>query len=322
MHIGNDVNSIRVFVLALLLLTSQLSAVAVFYDIDFSRGDSSISKTYGNWFQTAHIKSDHNKKTTTIKKKGHHKVTKTIELDHLKHIRYNCVGSVLYRQFGFNPYDLSGCIIGIGYHHAELFWRSNPLFEKVNYNNATVGLGYFTQCIDNWRWLFQANLNVDTDRFSIGNYSTYDFLAWGRYASNPCLTFHLGAYTESGLKLDRIYPIVGFDWWFHPCWQLYAIFPFKFGLAYNVDNRLSVSVRSRFFTDRQRAFHQDAAWRYTNAGVELNLHHNHDEIFTAECYAGYAMLGRLEVTHIKHAHRRHFHIRPSTYLGAILTLKF
>lgn len=335
-----------------------------FYNLDIADPDPffesgvdghSCLDTFGEWVTTAHVKSDHGHKKDKGKnskkhKKVHHPKKKTPKPLHhgLGHLRYNRVESLYDGMIQYNPCFHEGFILGLGYGHTELNWNRIRYFDKINYNNAIFSIGCFTYRMQNWRWLFQVNLNMDADKWKFGQYSTYDYLVWGRYEYNCRLGFHFGVYAETGLELGRVFPVLGFDWQIRENWKLNAVFPFNASLIYTVDQHLSLIIGGRFFTDRQRAPRHEKfdpgididpavvpkrkehghehinnpAWRYTNIGIEFGLLHNQCDWMIAEGHVGYTVYGRLKVIHHRRDLPSNLHIMPAVYFGGSLTLRF
>ncbi len=219
-----------------------------------------------------------------------------------------------------------GLKIGLGYEYTRLDWSQNFYFNKKNYNVAFLSLTYFTSNLSDWRWLLSATLDVDADKWNFNDYATYDLLLWGRYQYCQDLGIHVGLYAETGMKLDLILPVLGFDWKIDEQWFLSAVFPFNMTLDYNIDQNWILSLAGRVFSDRNRAgkqgAYEKATWRYSTAGTELALKYKLCESLTANLHGGYAFGGRLRIAsrHGQHSHREHFRAAP--YAGAEIALNF
>lgn len=261
-------------------------------------------KMQGDWISKAKFKK--------------HDASGKIGYDHAQ-VEFDAIvcGTPCYRE---------GLMIGLAYEYTRLDWSNNPYFSRKNYDTAVLSTVLFTERLCNWRWLASVNFNFDADKWS-NNYTTYDLLLWGRYAYTCSVNLHMGIYAETGLKLDRVYPVIGFDWRISDCLQLNAIYPFNMSLVYTINPCWSASLAIRLFSDRHRAgkegiLSEKSVWRYSNSGLELGITRNICDWFSANAHVGYALGGRLKVAN-RHAHDSHnFDFKSSGYVGGALSINF
>jgi hypothetical protein len=218
-------------------------------------------------------------------------------------------------------------LFGVGYEYTRLDWGNNPFFHQKTYNTANTHLTFVTCRLPDWKLFASATYNIDADTWNFSHYSTWDLLTFGRYQYCYNVGITLGIYAETGMKLDRVYPVIGFDWTINDCLKLNAVFPFNMSLEYRWSDCWSAFIGGRCFSDRHRIAHghgrwEHAVWRYSNSGVEAGLKFNQDCWMTSEVHAGYTLGGRIKVAD-KHSHHSHnFGFKPAPYFGASAAVHF
>jgi hypothetical protein len=232
----------------------------------------------------------------------------------------------------YNECCKEGVAIGLNYEFTRLKWNDNIFFTRENYPALQVAATYFTERVPCWKWVAQAAFNIDADKWNFDDYTWYDLLLFGRYEYCPDFGLFFGIYAETGLKLDRVLPVLGFDWTINRCWQLNAVFPLNMSLIYTWNDRWTFDAAIRLFSDRRRAGHpvendpipgfDKAVWRYSNSGLELGANYNHCDWIKANVHAGYSFGGKLKVAnrHTHDSHRVKFDGAP--YVGANVSVNF
>ena len=216
--------------------------------------------------------------------------------------------------------------LSLGYEFTYLNWNKNPFFRRKDYDTLTVAGTYITQRLNCWKWVVQGAVNIDADKWSWMEYTTYDMLLWGRYTWNSCIGLHFGIYGETGIKLDRVWPVLGFDWTLSDRWLLNAIFPLNVSLTYTWNECFSIALAGRFFNERHKAgdngAYEKAVWRYENSGAELALYNNWFSWLKTNVHAGYTFGGKLKIADRRDNHSRRFRFNSSAYCGAEITANF
>lgn len=242
------------------------------------------------------------------------------------HIDYNHQEASFNAIVWYNECYREGISLGLGYEHIWLHWNENPFFKRKEYNNLSTSFTYFTHRLCDWRWIFQATFNVDADKWDVNEYSDYDLLLWGLY--HYCEDFHLhfGLYAQTGMKLDRVWPILGFDWQYCENWKINAVFPLNLSVVYTLNDMWSFAVAGRVFNERQRAGNEGgfkkAVWRYENSGVEFDIENNWCNWLKTNIHAGYTFGGKLKVAN-RHAHDSHrFKFKSAPYFGGSIVADF
>lgn len=229
-------------------------------------------------------------------------------------------GMVVY----YCPTYTEGVRIAGGYFPVYLKWHDNPWFEQDHFNTISFSLSSFTQRIEDWFWRAQLTANFNADDWS-GKYTSYDILLWGRYEFCRDIGVHFGFIAETGLRMDRIYPIIGFDWQISRKLKLSLVFPVNVSLIYSLTPHWSFGGACRFIQSRFRVNHNQHSLkplvRYTNIGTELVVRYDNDTI-SGNVHVGSTWGGTYRVANHSNNHARHYYLKPSCYVGAEADVKF
>ncbi len=254
--------------------------------------------------------------------------------EHQSHNNEDFTGNIRYNhekvQFDAVVYYNQPCeealALNLGYESTYINWNKNPFFKRKNYDTLTVAGTYITHRLSCWQWIVQGAVNIDADKWSLSEYNTYDMLLWGRYTWNDCIGLHFGVYAETGIKLDRVWPVLGFDWQISKQWLLNAIYPLNISLNYFYNDLWTLNLAVRFFNERHKAGEsggfENAIWRYQNSGAEFALINNWCSWLRTNLHAGYTFGGKLKIADSRAHHNRRFHFKSSPYFGAEITANF
>lgn len=130
------------------------------------------------------------------------------------------LGSVVY----YRPTDEEAVSIALGYENVYFCWKDNPSFHQCYFNTLNLSLSGCSNRLCDWLWKGNVTVHIDTDHFN-ERYLAWDLLMWGRYAYGANFGLNVGFYAITGMKIDRVYPILGIDW---RCWNnlnLQIVFP-------------------------------------------------------------------------------------------------
>jgi hypothetical protein len=219
-----------------------------------------------------------------------------------------------------------GLSLGLDLEHTHLDWDENPFFQRKSYETLAVSLSYFTHRLSGWRWLLQGTINIDADKWQFSDYTDYNILLWGRYDYCYNLGLHFGFYAETGMKLDRVWPILGFDWTINEKWQLNAVYPLNVSVIYKWNDMWSFALAGRVFNERQRAGKSggfyEAVWRYQNTGAEIAINNTWCSWLQSNIHAGYTFGGKLKVANRNAHHSHRFKFDSAAYFGGEVTASF
>ncbi|MDP1836237.1 MAG: hypothetical protein Q8K75_09985 [Chlamydiales bacterium] len=204
-------------------------------------------------------------------------------------------------------------------------WRESPAINKNTFNTGSVTLGGYSKQYQ--RWLWRANF---TARFSLDErvptYVLYTSALWGRYDLTCRFGTHVGYFFETGMRKDKVWPILGFDYEFSDCLKLYAVYPFEVSLHYDVCRPWAIEISSRFFRYRDRMGDAQPDPRglieYRNTGAEFRLVYDWFPAIKGNIHAGYTFGGDLRVTDRRDNNAIHYKFDPAPYFGGEFNLKF
>lgn len=226
--------------------------------------------------------------------------------------------------FYYNSVYEEGVGGSIAFEPTFLKWDQNPWFEQDHFNLLSVNLSGFTKRADRWFWRGQLTVNADVEEWS-GQYTSYDILLWGRYDYSEDFGIHFGFWAETGLNMDRIYPIAGIDWKISPDLSLNLVYPVNVSLNYMLNPVWSISLAGRFFNPRFR-IHQDQTFaksliRYTNIGAEFAIRYENENT-SANIHAGTTLAGKFRVANRHNRHAKSYNLESALYAGAEIEVKF
>lgn len=218
-----------------------------------------------------------------------------------------------------------GLALGVGYDHVYFNWNKNLYFKNKNFNDASFTVSAFSKRLCKWLWQAQATLSWEYCYKNFSDYTYYDLVLWGRYEYTCDINLHFGLYAQTGMKIDHIFPVIGFDWTISPKWKLNAIFPFNMSLVYKFNDSLSFALAGRIFNVRYRVGRNEpltrALFEYRNKGIEFAANYD-TKHFSVNLHAGYALGGTFVISDHNHKHKKHFDFDSSAYAGGEITLRF
>lgn len=227
--------------------------------------------------------------------------------------------------FYYNPCRKEGLGLEIGYSHYNLNWGQNPYFDAEEFNMVSVGASFFTARAWRWEWKGFAKMNFNPDHDNLQNYMTWDLMVWGRFELATDWGMHTGILALTGMKIDRVYPIIGFDWTPNEYWKISAVFPTNVSIIYSPNCYWAFALQSRFWDVRQRVGKDEnlskAIWEYRNVGAELALTYRNLG-WTLNVHAGYTTGGELKIYNHNKAHSHKMDFEAAPYAGAEVAYNF
>lgn len=228
--------------------------------------------------------------------------------------------------FCYIPKAKEAYAAGISYRNVNIDWDENPFFDQSHFNQLGFLLRFYSQRFCDWVWQGQFLYSIDTEHFNFDFYSTYDFTLWGKYSYLKNINLHMGIIIQTGMKLDYVYPILGFDWAINPCWTLNAVFPVNISIIYEYNKFWSGGIAVRFFDVRERTGRDEplsmGLLSYKNSGVELAVLYNNDPFIEGNIHIGTTLGGRLRISDKENHHARNFNLDPSCYVGGEIIWSF
>jgi hypothetical protein len=226
----------------------------------------------------------------------------------------------------YNKACREGIYTKLGYFYNHIRWHENPFFNQSDFNTAYTAIGGFTERLCDWLWLAELTLNVDTDHFDLAEYSYYDLILWGRYKYSENIGVHVGLLVETGMRIDWVYPIIGFDWQPNESWKLNLIFPINVSAVYLIDECWSLALAGRIFQARHRVGKDQPLRKglltYQATGLELAVNFDCDSWLVLNLHSGYNLGGVFKVANRHYEHKHRFDFNGAGYLGGEIAVKF
>lgn len=226
----------------------------------------------------------------------------------------------------YNSHCKEGANVDLSYTLSKIGWHDNPFFDKELFKTITLSFGGFTKRVCRWLWRGQVSINVDADHIDFSEYAYYDFLLWGRYEWCRDIGLNIGFIGQTGMKVDRVYPILGIDWQVCKKWKLNLVFPVNISAVYEFADHWSVAVAARVFDSLHRvskyANVPKAVIEYRNSGGEIALNYDLDHKVKANIHAGTTFGGQLKLANRHYKHHRRFNFDAAPYIGGEAVVRF
>lgn len=227
----------------------------------------------------------------------------------------------------YNKCCKEGLRLTLSYDTTLFDWHHNPFFHKKHFNTISVGLQGFSQRVCGWLWKAQVLMNLDTKHTSNPSlYANYDFLLWGRYDYCPGIGIHTGFLAQTGMKIDRVYPIIGVDWQVDPSLKLNVVYPVNLSAVYTISPCWTAAIAGRCFDRRQRVGKDEplkrGLWAYRAKGVEAALNYYFNSWLKINAHVGRSFGAKITISDRHHNHKEHFRLKGSRYIGGEITANF
>lgn len=244
---------------------------------------------------------------------------------HHNHVKFNEAGVQGTAIVYYNEHCKEGLALGVGFDHVYFSWNKNFYFHRKDFNDVSFTLSAFSERLSDWLWQAQLSVNCDAKYWSISEYTNYDFFLWGRYEYCCNVNLHAGFFAQTGMKIDHIYPIIGFDWTINDRWKLNCVFPFNMSLVYTYNENWSAALAGRIFDVRYRVGKHEplskGLFEYRNKGVELAIHYD-TKMISANIHGGSTFGGQFKISNHNNKHKKHFNLDAAPYVGGEISMKF
>lgn len=241
-----------------------------------------------------------------------------------EHIRFG-EGQVC-AYYTFPCYRATAISVGAGYSETAVIWKRNPFFRETHYNNFLLSLNAYSEAICDWIWQGGFSIAVDSDEWNWSDYALYTTTLWGRYNYQENLGIHIGFIEQSGIRKDRMFPIIGVDFTMWEDWKVNLVYPVNMSLVYNMTDELSIALAGRIFNSRHRVGENEplprGIFEYRNVGAELGLSYSPGVFANANVHVGSALGGDLKVTNKNNHNATHVKFNNTLYIGGLLEFKY
>lgn len=214
--------------------------------------------------------------------------------------------------------------LGLGYTATYLHWHGDPCENQNHFSTLSVLFSGFTARLDRWFWRTQLSINLDTYEWSSA-YTNYDLILWGRYEFLKNIGIHFGFWAQTGMRMDRVYPIFGADWQICPKWKLNLVYPVNISLEYTLSKSWAFALAGRAFDSRQRlrkkSCQSKSLIHYQNMGAELAVLFNRQGL-EANVHLGTTLGGRYRFADKHNHHAKNLHLKPAAYAGGEIEVDF
>lgn len=229
----------------------------------------------------------------------------------------------------YNPHCQEGIGLSLGYTRSRFDWDKNCFFKTKDIDQISLTVTGFSKRINDWLWTGYATATWEPRYGNLSEYTNYEMLFWGRYTCTDVFNMHIGFLALTGMKMDSIYPVIGFDWLINDKWKLNAVFPTNLSLVYTINKVWSAAAAIRFFDLRYRIGKHDnfkkrykqGLVRYRNNGLELALNYAKSTI-SANVHVGGTFGGGFKIANKHYKRKRHFDLDTAVYAGAEAEMKF
>ena len=242
-------------------------------------------------------------------------------------IRYAEADTSVGAVFLYNPPCKEGLAAAGGVGFTLLDWDKNPFFDQDNFRWAHIALIGFSHRLPDWEWKSYVKVNFDLKHFHWTEYITWDLLLWGRYSWNETFGLHFGFLAFTGMKIDKVLPVIGIDW-VPECspWKISLVFPVEMNISYKLGEHWSLVLEERFFFQRHRVGKDNPLSRglmyYKVLGTEFGLNYDVGDFLHSEVHAGYATGARMRIADRHYIHKITYKIKGAPYVGVEFGAQF
>jgi hypothetical protein len=226
----------------------------------------------------------------------------------------------------YDECNIEGLTVGINYMNTHLGWHNNPAFNQKDFNTGGITFGGFSGRLDDWMFKGFIRAAVDLDHVDFNHYLLWDLAFYGIYTLCDGFRLNFGFYSQLGMKVDRVWPVIGFIWEYSDCIRIDAVFPVDLNIYYKINKCWSAGLGAQFFRTRNRTGQDEpvhrAIWVYENAGLDARINYEMNELTYASFHVGYTVGGKLKITDQHYKERHHYDFDGAPYAGGELGIKF
>lgn len=215
--------------------------------------------------------------------------------------------------------------VSLGYQNTLVDWDENPQFSQEFFHDGFLSIGAKTTSIPCWDFQAEAAFYVDLELWERRSFLFY-LTGWGRYRFNHYTGINVGFISRSGIRQERVWPILGFDIQWSEAWKVNLVYPINLSIAYQVTPRWSSYVGARIVNTRHRLDHSEpnpnGIFQYRNWGCEVGVNYGCDPIYQINVHLGYFTHGDLKVSDFHDHNAIHYKLDPTPYLGGAAFVRF
>lgn len=243
-----------------------------------------------------------------------------------QHFEYRDIVAELGAVFYYDPCYKEALQASLSYEYIRFVWGLNPYFNETHFHTVSPSLSFSTERFPNWIWRGQVDINLDGKHPDFCEYANYDFVLWGRYSYYSNLGVHMGIIAQTGMKIDHVYPIIGFDWEINDSWKLNLVYPVNLSLEYILNCNWSLAIAARFFDHRQRVGKDEplsrGLWLYHGWGLEGGINYEVNSSLSANIHAGWTFNPKITIANRHYQDKHHYTLDSSAYFGGEFETRF
>lgn len=222
--------------------------------------------------------------------------------------------------------EYSGFAVGAGYIGSSLIWKENPDFDREHFQYVVASLSGYTAAITDWVWKAGLNLLIDTQELSLSDYTLYQGYLFGKYTLAEPLLFTAGFLLEVGLHKEKIWPVLGFEYFPFEALDIHLVYPLDVSINYHPIPQISIGASARFLRNRHRVKNDETLpmgiFEYHTNGAEVDLTYLPFDFLNLKAFAGSTFNGDLKITDRNNHNATHFKFKGSFYAGGSANLIF
>jgi hypothetical protein len=128
------------------------------------------------------------------------------------------------------------------------------------------------------------------------------------------------------MKIDKIYPVIGFDWWQTKNMKVNLVFPVEMSVVYYETPNFSYGPAIRFFECRHRTGENEpvpmSVFYYRTYGGEIFANYECGDTFYLNVHAGYSFGGTVRIADKHNGNSRNLDLDSAPYIGGELSYRF
>lgn len=218
-----------------------------------------------------------------------------------------------------------------GVNYTDIDWKDNPRFTGSSYLYGITSLSWISYSVERWRWVINGGVSFDTKTWNFGKSGVYFTTLWGRYEQKDNLGLHLGFFAYYGALNGYVLPILGFDWYPSPSWEIKGVFPidasvnYKFA-KYFTTSLLATSMGGPYRFPRRAHGGIDsfdnAIFKIYSTAVEWDIKFTQKDLISIGIGAGWDFGGWIQIASENGMHKKYYDFDGAAYGRAFLALTF
>ncbi len=219
----------------------------------------------------------------------------------------------------------------LGVNYTNLGWDENPRFSGNDYLYGVTSFSWISHSVDNWRWVVNGGVAVDTKTWNFGKSAVYFTTLWGRVQHTKQLGIHVGFFAYYGALNGYVLPILGVDYWLSPKWEIRAVFPLDASINYHFNQYFTSSLVATSMGGPYRfprrahggkGEFEDAIFKVYSNSAEWDFTFSLKDYFSLGAGVGYDFGGWMQISDSHNHHKKYYDFNGTPYGRVSATLTF